>query len=124
MVAPEYKAGLPEEFSGKNSDTSRWLLVMKSYFAINNHIYTDKKVVAVILLNRMTKGRGALFTEGWLNKLANEEIPDNEKLFQKICETFEESFIPKDIKDRARQTVYSLSMDMFNEDFNEYTMAF
>ena len=29
MVAPEYKASLPEEFSGKNSNTSRWLLVMK-----------------------------------------------------------------------------------------------
>ena len=42
----------------------------------------------------------------------------------KICKAFEEAFTPKDIKDRACQTVYSLSMDQFNGDFNEYSTTF
>ena len=32
--------------------------------------------------------------------------------------------MPKDLKDQARQTVYSLSMDQFKEDFDEYSTAF
>ena len=31
----EFKAGLPEDFSGKNDDTMHWLLAMKAYFIIN-----------------------------------------------------------------------------------------
>ena len=59
----------------------------------------------------MNKGRESTFTEGWYLKLVNEAIPNSEKTFKKLCEAFEETFIPKDIKDWARQPVYSLSMD-------------
>ena len=57
-------------------------------------------------------------------KLANPAIPDSEKTFKKLCKTLEEAFIPKDLKDRARQTVYSLSMDKFRGDFDKYSTAF
>ena len=57
-------------------------------------------------------------------KLANPGIPDSEKTFKKLCKAFEEAFVPKDLKDRARQTVYSLNMDKFNRDFDEYSTAF
>ena len=57
-------------------------------------------------------------------KLANPGIPDSERTFKKLCRAFEEAFVPKDLKDRAHQTVYSLSMDQFNGDFDEYSTAF
>ena len=36
----------------------------------------------------------------------------------------QEAFIPKDIKDQACQTVYSLSMNQFNRDFDKYSTTF
>ena len=65
MSFPELKARLPEDFSGKNDDTTCWLLAMKSYFAMNNHIYKDKKKVMLTFLAKLSKGRGAIFAEGW-----------------------------------------------------------
>ena len=125
MTTPtEYKAGLLEDFSGKNDNATCWLLAMKAYFRMNNHIYKDDKTVILIFLNKMSKGRGAIFTEGWYIKLVNKAIPDSEKTFKKLCTAFEEAFILKDVKDRARQTVYSLSMDQFNRDFDQYATTF
>ena len=120
----KFKAGLPEDFSVKNDDTICWLLAMKAYFIMNAGIYTDEKTTILIFLNKLSKGRGATFAEGWYMKLANLAIPDSEKTFKKVCNTFEEAFVPKDVKDRARQTVYSLSMDQFNGDFDEYSTTF
>ena len=57
-------------------------------------------------------------------KLANPRVPESEETFKKLCRAFEEAFVPKDLKDRARQTVYSLNMDQFNGDFDEYSTAF
>ena len=120
----EFKAGLPEDFSGKNDNATRWLLAMKAYFVINEKIYTEDATTILIFLNKLSKGRGATFAEGWYMKLANPGIPDSEKTFKKLCRAFEEAFVPKDLKDQARQTVYSLSMDQFNGDFDEYSTAF
>ena len=120
----EFKAGLPEDFSGKNDDATCWLLAMKAYFVINKKVYTEDATTVLIFLNKLSKGRGATFTKGWYMKLANLAIPDSEKTFKKLCKAFEEAFVPKDLKDRARQTVYSLSMDQFNGDFDEYSTAF
>ena len=120
----KYKAGLPEDFSGKNDDTTHWLLAMKAYFVINVGVYTDEKITVLTFLNKLSKGRGATFAEGWYMKLANPAIADTEKTFKKVCNAFKEAFVPKDIKDWAHQTVYSLSMDQFNGDFNEYSTAF
>ena len=120
----EFKAGLPEDFSGRNDDATRWLLAMKAYFVINNKVYTEDATTVLIFLNKLSKGRGATFAEGWYMKLANPGIPDLEKTFKKLCKAFEEAFVPKDLKDRACQTVYSLNMDQFNGDFDEYSTAF
>ena len=120
----EYKAGLPEDFSGKNDDAMHWLLAMKAYFIINAGVYTDKKITVLTFLNKLSKGRGATFAKGWYMKLANPAMADTEKTFKKVCNGFEEAFIPKDLKDQAHQMVYSLSMDQFNGDFNKYSTAF
>ena len=120
----EFKAGLPEDFSGKNDEATCWLLAMKAYFSMNNEVYKDDKTTILVFLNKMSKGRGGTFAEGWYLKLANPAIPESKKTFKKLCAAFEETFILKDIKDRARQTVYSLSMDQFNGDFDQYTTTF
>ena len=120
----EFKAGLPEDFSGKNDDATQWLLAMKAYFVTNAGIYTEDATTVLIFLNKLSKGRGATFAEGWYMKLANPVIPKSEKTFKKLCKAFEEAFVPKDIKDQAHQTVYSLSMDLFNRDFDKYSTAF
>ena len=123
-MALEFKAGLPEDFFGKNDDVTRWLLAMKAYFGMNNHLYKDDKTVMLVFLNKMSKERGATFTEGWYLKLINEEILDADKNFKKLCAAFKETFIPKDIKDRARQIVYSLNMEQFKNNFDKYITAF
>ena len=97
---------------------------MKAYFVINERVYTEDATTVLIFLNKLSKGRGATFAEGWYMKLANPAIPESEKTFKKLCRAFEEAFVPKDLKDRARQTVYSLSMDKFKGDFDEYSTAF
>ena len=107
----KFKAGLPEDFSGKNDNATRWLLAMKAYFVINEKVYTEDPTTVLIFLSKLSKGRGATFTKGWYMKLANPAIPDSKKTFKKVCKAFEEAFILKDLKDRAHQTVYSLSMD-------------
>ena len=116
----KFKAGLPEDFSGKNDDATCWLLAMKAYFIINEKVYTEDATTVLIFLNKLSKGRGATFVKGWYMKLANLVIPDSEKTFKMVCK----AFVPKDLKDQARQTVYSLSMDQFNRDFDKYSTAF
>ena len=120
----EFKAGLPEDFSGRNDNATQWLLAMKAYFVINEKVYTEDATTVLIFLNKLSKGRGAIFTEGWYMKLANPGIPDSDKTFKKLCKAFEEVFVLKDLKDRARQTVYSLNMDQFNRDFDKYSTTF
>ena len=97
---------------------------MKAYFIINKRIYTKDATTVLIFLNKLSKGRGATFAKGWYMKLANPGIPDSEKTFKKLCRAFEEAFVPKDLKDQACQTVYSLNMDQFNRDFDEYSTTF
>ena len=120
----EIKTGLPEDFSGKNDDSMHWLLAMKAYFGMNDKIYKENKTIMLVFLNKMSKGRGGTFTKGWYIKLVNTAIPDSEKTFKKLCKAFKETFILKDIKDQACQTVYSLSMYQFNGDFDQYATAF
>ena len=120
----EMKAGLPEDFSRKNEDTTCWLRAMKAYFIMNEEIYHNEKHMVMVLLSKMSKGRGATFTEGWYLKLSNNKVPKDKKTFKKICTAFEETFILKDLKDQACQTIYSLNMDQFNGNFDKYTTAF
>ena len=78
----EIKAGLPEDFSGKNEDATYWLLAIKAYYGMNDKIYKDNKTAILVFLNKMSKGRGGTFTEGWYMKLVNLAIPDSEKTFK------------------------------------------
>ena len=120
----EIKARLPDNFLGKNEDAMWWLLAMKAYFGMNQEIYKDEKNVVLVFLNKMSKGRGGTFAEGWYLKLIKPEILESEKTFKKLCDVFEETFIPKDMKDWACQMVYSLNMGQFNGDFDQYATAF
>ena len=56
--------GEPHSFSGKREDTMRWLMVMKAYFKINHEFYDDKKMIIIVFLSKMTKGRAGTFTKG------------------------------------------------------------
>ena len=95
----KFKAGLPEDFSGKNDDAMCWLLAMKANFIMNSEVYKDDSTTVLIFLNKLSKGRGGTFAKGWYLKLANQATPESEKTFKKLCKAFEEAFIPKDIKD-------------------------
>ena len=120
----EIKAGLPDDFSGRNKDATRWLLTMKAYFTLNQDIYKDDQTKTVVLLNKMSKGRGAIFAEGWCLKLVDDSIPKIEKTLEKLDNKFEEVFIPKDLQDQAQQTIYSLTMDQVRGDFDQFATAF
>ena len=47
-----------------------------------------------------------------------------EKGLEQLCNDFEEAFIPKDLQDQACQTIYSLTMDQFQGNFNQYATVF
>ena len=57
-------AGLPGNFSGKEEDATRWILAMMAYFILNRDIY-DEEVQTLVTLNKMSTGRGVIFTKGW-----------------------------------------------------------
>ena len=95
----DIKAGLLDDFSRRNEDATQWLLAMKAYFGMNEEIYKEEKNDILVFLNKMSKGRGGTFAEGWYIKLVNPAIPESEKTFKKLCGAFEETFILKDIKD-------------------------
>ena len=57
--------GEPESFSGKGEDATRWLMVMKDYFKINQDYYNDEKKIIMVFLSELTKGRASTFAEGW-----------------------------------------------------------
>lgn len=44
-------------------------------------------------------------------KISDTAIPNEEKMFDKLEEAFLEAFVPKDLADHARQSIYSLSME-------------
>ena len=84
----------------------------------------DEKPQTLVTLNNMSTERGATFTEGWYLKLANNDIPPNQKTFTKLDEDFHQAFIPKDLEGWACQEVNSLTMEQFRGDFDQYSSAF
>ena len=116
--------GEPKSFSGKGEDSTRWLMVMKAYFGINQDYYDDKRKIIMVFLSKLTKGRASTFAKGWYMKLNNLSISDSETMADKLYVTFEETFIPRDLVDRAHQDIYSLSMNQLNRDFDQYSVAF
>ena len=83
----ELTAGLPEDFSGREEDATRWILALKEYFVINRDTY-DEEAQTLVTLNKMNAGSGATFAEGWYLRLANNEIPLDQRTFKKLNEDF------------------------------------
>ena len=79
----ELKAGLPQDFSGNSEDSNRWMLFFQAYFEMNSSVYNDKAKL-LTALNKMSKGRGKPFAEGWFYKLNDATIPDSEKTWNKM----------------------------------------
>ena len=119
----ELTAGLPKDFSRREEDTTRWILAMKAYFIINGDTY-DEKAWILVTLNKMSTRKGATFAEGWYLWLTNDDIPLEQKTFEKLDEDFHWAFIPKDLEDWTCQEVYSLTMEQFKGDFDQYASAF
>ena len=92
---PELKARLPGNFSGTEEDANLWLLQMKAYFALNPSLYQEKNKI-LAFLNKMDKGRGKSFSEGWLIACADPNVKDEDRTFEKIEADFVEKFIPTD----------------------------
>ena len=97
---PELKAGLPGNFSGTEEDANLWLLQMKAYFALNPSLYQEKNKI-LAFLNKMDKGRGKSFSEGWLIACADPNVKDEDRTFDKIEVDFVEKFIPTDRASRS-----------------------
>jgi len=121
----DVKAGLPEDFSGRSEDARRWILAMSAYFNMCRPWYSSKQM-KLILLNKMSKGRGAAFSEGWLSKIADDNIPEDEKTKELIVLDFEKVFLPTDKTSRAQAALDDLHMEglPFRGDFHRFRSSF
>ena len=111
----------PSSFSGEGKDAKRWLLAMKAFFWVNKKEFIDQRKAVTVFLSKLNKGGAVHFAEGWYAKLLD---PEEEISAEECLEDFEETFTPRDIKDRARQDLNSLTMKQFNGDFDQYSVAF
>ena len=105
------KAGLSKDFSGNSEDLNRWMLSLQAYFKMNSFVYNNK-AKPLTALNKMSKGRGKLFLEGWFYKLNDTTIPDNEKTWDKMVASFKTTFYPFDIQNKARRTMNCLAQNL------------
>jgi len=119
------KAGLPEDFSGRNEDASWWILTMSAYFNMCGPWYTEKQM-KLILLNKMSKGWGADFSKGWLFKIADDTISEEHKTKELVVHDFEKVFLPTDKTSRAQAPLANLHMEgpPFRGDFHRFRSSF
>jgi len=98
---------------------------MSAYFNMCGTRYTNKQM-KLILLNKMSKGQGANFSEGWLSKITNNEVPEDDKTKELIVQDFEKVFLPTDKTSRARAALADLQMEgpPFRGDFHRFRSAF
>jgi len=98
---------------------------MSAYFNMCGPQYTEKQV-KLILLNKMSKGRGANFLEGWLLKIANDSIPEDQKSKGLIVHDFKKVFLPIDKTSRAWAALANLQMEgsPFKGDFHGFCSSF
>ena len=122
---PELKAGLPKNFSGKEEDANLWLLQMKAYFALNPSLYEEKNRI-LVFLNKMNKGQGKSFSEGWLMACADPNVKDEDQTFEKIEANFVAKFIPTDRTSRSRHALTNMQMEEepFHRDFHKFKAEF
>jgi len=98
---------------------------MSAYFNMCRPRYTSKQM-KLILLNKMSKGRGADFFEGWLSKIADDNVPEDEKTKELIIQDFEKVFLPTDKTSRAWAALADLHMEgsPFKGDFHGFHSTF
>jgi len=98
---------------------------MSAYFNMCGPQYTRKQM-KLILFNKMSKGRGADFSEGWLSKIADNNVLEDEKTKELIVQDFEKVFLPTDKTSRARAALADLRMEgsPFKGDFHGFHSAF
>jgi len=80
---------------------------MSTYFNMCGPRYTEKQM-KLILLNKMSKGQGADFSEGWLSKIADDTIPEEHKSKE---QDFEKVFLSMDKTSRAWAALADLRME-------------
>jgi len=80
----------------------------------------------LILLNKMSKGRGADFSEGWLSRIADDAIPEDDKTKELVIRDFEKVFLSTDKTSRARAALADLQMEglPFRGDFHRFCSSF
>jgi hypothetical protein len=109
----ELKAALPADFSGEPADAMRWIKATKAYYVLNSTIYSSDDIQVITTLNKMSKGRGVLFSEMWYDRMANPKIASSEKTFAKFQENFETTFFPFDTQATSRYELSKLVQDSF-----------
>ena len=121
----ELKAELSKDFSGNSKDLNRWMLSLQAYFEMNFSVYDDKAKL-LMALNKMSKGRGKPFSEGWFCKLNDATILDDEKTWEKMVDSFKMIFYPFDIQNKARRTMNCLVQNLMDheEGFQKYVVDF
>jgi len=99
--------------------------MMSAYFNMCRPRYTEKQM-KLILLNKMSKGRGADFSEGWLSKIADNAVLEELKSKELIVHDFEKVFLPTDKTSRARAALADLRMEglPFKGDFHRFRSSF
>ena len=122
---PELKARLPGNFSGTEEDANLWLLQIKAYFALNPSLYQEKNKI-LVFLNKMDKGRGRSFSEGWLLACADPNVKDEDRTFEKIEADFVEKFIPTNQASCSQHSLSTMRMEdpPFNGDFHKFKSEF
>ena len=101
------------------------MLSLQAYFKMNSSIYNDKAKL-LIALNKISKGRGKPFSEGWFYKLNNATIPENEKTWDKMVASFKMTFYPFNIQNKARRTMNCLVQNLRDHEkgFQKYVTDF
>jgi len=106
----DVKVSLPKDLSGRSEDARQWILAMSTYFDMCEWQYTNKQM-KLILLNKMSKEWGPDFSKGWLHKIANDGVPDEDKTKSLIIADFEKVFLPLDKTSRAWAALANLHME-------------
>ena len=101
------------------------MLSLQAYFKMNSSIYNDKAKL-LTALNKMSKGRGKPFSEGWFYKLNDATIPDSKKTWDKMVASFKTTFYPFHIQNKAKRTMNHLVQNLrdHEEGFQKYVVDF
>jgi len=98
---------------------------MGTYFNMCGAKYSNKQK-KLILLNKMSKGHGIDFSEGWLHKMADEGVQKDKKTKKLVILDFKKVFLPMDKTSRAQAALADLWMESspFKGDFHRFHSAF